>query len=61
MSNSNQSSELDYYARNARKNDRKRSGKSEKNVQKWHFFQKPPMKDFKNGVFYIPKIYKIDT
>ena len=33
---------------------------NQKNVRKWHFLEKPPMKDFKNGGFYIPKIYKTD-
>ena len=64
MRNSNLSSESDYHARKARKNvenDRKGSGKSEKNARKWNFSEKPPMKDFKNGGFYIPKIYKTDS
>ena len=26
-----------------------------------HFLEKPPMKYFKNGGFYIPKIYKTDS
>ena len=63
MRNSNLSSESDCHARKARKsveNDRKGSGKSEKNTRKWNFFEKPPMKDFKNCGFYIPKIHKTD-
>ena len=63
MRNSNLSSELGYRARKIQKNAenyRKRSGKSAKNVQKWNFLEKTAMKDFKNGGFYIPKIYKTD-
>ena len=64
MRNSNLNSELGFHARKFRKNaenDRKRSEKPEKNVKKCNFLEKPPMKGFKNGGFYIPKIFKTDS
>ena len=64
MRNSNLSSEIGDRARKPQKNgenNRKRSGKSQKNVKKWHFLQKPQIKDFKNGGFYILKIRKTDS
>ena len=64
MRNSNLSSELGCHARKPRKtaeNDRKGGGNQKKNVHKWHFLEKPPMKDFKNGGFYIPKINETDS